>query len=406
MAYSDDILALQTYLSGNVVLDSTSDQVVVLYRLLLQITEVLNKVTIITSATTNLDTNKATSGNQTTQINRLTEIDNAVDQLVLDLASVTTNTQDISTELQTGSIKTVVDDLLLELQDGLIKLNTDSYVTQLTTIADSLNVVQNKLYGLHPTDGINASIINLLTDIRNKLVVELVDKPTELKLVLTDQILVSNPVIRTVPLYTPNVAYSIVLPVGTRRFSIKSRLDTGNGDANGIIRYAYIPGIVENATPIGDDTYYTVGQYVEDSEENLVLTEPLTIYFASDTPDVVVSVKYWGESTLQTSSPRTAPHLKHLDLVNIDTEYVYQIPTGTKKFTIKSRENTNDNNGIVRIAYQTGIVANAIPVDGNSYTTIQPGIELEESNVVLETPLNVYLATDTANLPLTIEYWQ
>lgn len=404
MTYSADRNALQNYLeTGSLVLDAQSDSVVILYKLLLQLSEVLTNVINVTGNVNSLNASKATAANQTTMINRLTELDNGVDALVEDLSSIDSNTDLIVTQLQTGAIKQVVDDLLEELRNGDIKLNSDVLSDQLTQVLTSLGLLTNKLYGLHPTDGINGVILSLLTDIRDKLVVELVDKPTELRLILTDQILVSSPTIRAVPLDTANVQYSVVLPAGTRRFSIKSRLDIN--DPDGIIRYAYVNNIVANSITVGDDTYYTVGQYVEDEEDNLVLTSPLPIYFASSTPGVVAVVKYWGPAPVQTSSPRSTPHLRQITLVNIDSEYTVQLPATTKKFTVKSRDNLGDSVGIIRAAFVSGVVGLGAIVDGNSYTTIQQGNELQEANLFLTEPLNLYLASDTAGLPVTIEYW-
>lgn len=404
MSYSNDRTELQNYLStGSTILDPNSDLVIILYKVLLQITDILVDINSVKVSTTNIDITKATSLNQTTTNNRLLVISDHLEAIKNSITALDTNSQDLLTEIQTGLIKQVVENILLELQTGDLKLNSDEIVQKLIDVVASLVNIENKLYGLHPTDGINGAILQLLTDIRNKLVVELVERPTEIKIVLTDQIMVSNPVIKNINLSTPNVEYSVVLPAGTRRFSIKSRLDIDDG--NGIIRYSYVQGIVANATDIGEDSYYTVGQYVEDSEENLVLSSPLAVYFSSNTPNVVVTVKYWGAAPLLVSNPRSTPHLKTIFLNSADTQYTFQLPIETKKYTIKCRDNNNDNSGIIRAAYVSGLVAEGLNVNGNSYTTIQPGNELQEFNVLLSDYLNIYLASSTSNLPVTVEYW-
>lgn len=404
MAYTDDRNNLQTYLeTGSAFLEPEADSVIILYKLLLEVVDILSNIQAISGRVTAIDTEQSTASNQTTIINRLTNFDGSLDSISSGISNLDLSTSDLLDEIKTGAIKTQIDNLLIELRNGDIKLNSDDIVAKLSQLYTSLTAIQNKLFGLHPTDGINGAILQLLTDIRDKLVVELVDKPTELKVVLTDQIMVSNPVIKNIPLSTANVEYSVVLPIGTRRFSIKSRMD--NGDANGIIRYSYVQGIVANAVNIGEDSYYTVGQYVEDEEENLVLQQPLAIYFASPTPNVVVTVKYWGAAPVQTYSPRTSPKLTSMVITSANTEYTVQIPAGTKKYTIKSRDNNGDNNGILRAAYVPGVVAEGLILNGNSYTTIQDGMELQEYNVVLEEPLNVYLASDTPNFPITVEWW-
>lgn len=404
MTYTDDRTSLESYLAtGSAILEPEADSVVILYKVLTEILSILSNIQTINSKVAAIDVDQSTAGNQTTIINRLTNLDDSLDTINTNVGNINTSNSDLVTEIQTGSIKTQLDNLITELKNGDIKLTSDQILAKLGQIYTSITVLENKLYGLHPTDGINGSLLQLITDIRDKLVVELVDKPTELKIVLNDQIMVSGPVIKNIPLSTANVEYSVVLPVGTRRFSIKSRLDTG--DANGIIRYAYVSGIVANAVDIGDNSYYTVGQYVEDEEENLVLEQPLAIYFASPIPNVVVTVKYWGAAPVQTYSPRTTPKLSSVILVSANTEYTVQIPAGAKKYTIKTRDNNGDNNGIIRAAYVPGVVAEGLILNGNSYTTIQDGMELQEYNVVLNDPLDIYLASDTPNLPITVEYW-
>lgn len=404
MAYTDDLNSLQTYLdTGSTTLEPNADSVVILYKVLNELLDVLTNIQDISNKVSTIDAEQSTSSNQTTIINRLTNFDTSLDSIDTGISNIDVSATDLLDEIKTGIIKTQIDNLVLELNNGDIKLNTDELVSKLIQIYSSLTTIENKLYGLHPTDGINGAILQLLTDIRDRLVVELVDKPTEIKVVLTDQIMVSSPVIKNIPLSTANVEYSVVLPIGTRRFSIKSRLD--NGDANGIIRYSYVQGIVANAVDIGDDSYYTVGQYVEDEEENLVLEQPLIIYFAASVPNVVVTVKYWGAAPIQTYHPRTTPKLTSFTITSANTEYTAQIPAGAKKYTIKTRDNNGDTNGIIRAAYVPGVVAEGLILNGNSYTTIQDGMELQEYNVVFEEPLNVYLASDTPNLPITIEWW-
>lgn len=418
MAYTDDLTALQTYLTSN--LDPESDAVVFLYRLAVEISSILSDTNTLASLINSINTEKATGNNQTTLINRLTSINTTVsDNINGTIADLITSSNSITTELQTGLLKTAVDNVLTEVQTGNIKLNLDSLVTSLDNNNTSLGAIstqldsvianqstggQDSLIGLDPNAGINDTLLLLITDIRNNIGnVGANGASGGTNIILTDQLLVAEPTIRNVILGSANTEYSVVLPAGTRRFSIKSRLNTG--DPAGLIRYSYTTGVVANSTPVGDDGFYTIGDFVEDTEDSLNLTSPLTIYFGSDVAGVVVTIKYWGPSTASSSVPPSVPLVRNINMVNADTEYLWEFPMETKRFAIKVRGNTGDNTGLVRLAYVAGVVATGAPVGNQSYLVLQPDGELLENALGLGSTFRVYFASSVANIALTIEYW-
>ena len=76
---------------------------------------------------------------------------------------------------------------------------------------------------------------------------------------------------------TPNTAYSIVIPNGTKKFMIKSRA----------------PSILLISFDVAFTDYFTLGVYNSYSEEN-ILTDNLTIYLKCSVSLSVTEVVTWS----------------------------------------------------------------------------------------------------------------
>lgn len=102
----------------------------------------------------------------------------------------------------------------------------------------------------------------------------------------------SNPAkIVNITMGAANVEYSFTLPMQAKRYAIKAR--GGPNDELARIRFAFVPGIVASGISTVDDGYDTIYPDSEESDQQLQLTSPFTIYFASEIPNVTVVIKYW-----------------------------------------------------------------------------------------------------------------
>lgn len=90
------------------------------------------------------------------------------------------------------------------------------------------------------------------------------------------------PVMVSVTLTTANTEYSVTLPRGVKMFDILA--NTSNA-----FRVSYLPNTVATPTP----PFYPVGADVAFTVRNVNLKDPLTVYLASATAALNVTVVYW-----------------------------------------------------------------------------------------------------------------
>lgn len=101
-----------------------------------------------------------------------------------------------------------------------------------------------------------------------------------------------------------------------------------------------------------------------------------------------------GSSTLSASfTGATAPVLANVDMVTANQEYSYQFPVGTKQFLIKLRDRST-----LKLAYTSG-------ESGLTYLTLPSGAHYSESDLSLESPLDVFFQSTSSAQLLEIVYW-
>lgn len=124
---------------------------------------------------------------------------------------------------------------------------------------------------------------------------------------------------------------------------------------------------------------------------------------------IASDLKLLKESLENNPGAATVPRITQIPLVLKNTQYTFQFPQGTKKYSIRNRdfigETTTDNLGTIRYAYQPGLVATPIFDGVNSFGVLNPKDVLIEEGLNLQQDMNIYFATDTDDVPLTIEYW-
>lgn len=196
----------------------------------------------------------------------------------------------------------------------------------------------------------------------------------------------------------------VTLPAGVRRFSIKARGDVN--DVNGGIRYAFQPGVVTSNS--NQAPYYTITEGFEENEHQLNLDSPLTIYLGCmSTVGVNVCIKYWTKSHLTSILPPQTPHIIFQQLELANTEYVVELPSNVRKYSIKTATVRPENAPPIRYAYASGIVADGTIINCNGYYTIQQNSEDFEDHVALSSleSFNLYLACSEPNVTVSIKYW-
>ena len=410
MPYPEDLTNLETYVDTALVSSKTAtDTVIFLYKLTSQLITVLNDLSTIKSSTISLSSNKSTSGHQQTMINRLTDIATDINTIVANSDAPSSELiallQSFIDSITNGDILSN-DELLADFETLLTDIQT--VITNLESISvnsETSNTNEESiLETIESIGAVNSTVSSNLIDVKN-LITDITQQTlvTRNNIIITNQLLVNTPVIRNITIPTIDNEVSIVLPAGTRRFSIKNRQDVGDPPQS-IIRYAYAPGVAGPATPVGDNGFYTISPYVEDEEYDIHLLNPLTIYFASSTENAQVTVKYWGESPTSTAVPASQIKLSNLSLVNANFEYTFQFPIETKRFTIKLVDPAGAGDTL-RVAFVGGIVATGATVDGNSYTLIHSDGELIEGNLGLNSSVNVYIAGTRAGMTVGLEYW-
>lgn len=421
MPYSTDVSSLESYISNSLnSSDSATDAVVFLYKIITQLNEAIADIDTIRVNTNN----SSNSTNQMTVINRLTDIATDLNSIVgnTDLSLTTlrdtllTILGEIKTLLNTGKVSVDLDNIkgtlagvlsnLVDIYDSAqaSNANEESILSELGIIKNEVATLDDNDYTviLKPDGGINSNIITSLESIKNQLeALENANLITRNNIIITNQLLVDQPKIIHLVLNTAGEEYSYVLPIGTRRFSIKSRQIPNDPEMT--IRYSYAAGIAGTGIPTETDGYYSIGAYVEDEEYDVHLVSPLPIYFSSNIAGAVVVIKYWGTSPVNNYAPASQIKLKNITLVNSNTEYMIQFPQDTKRFTIKMIDPMASD--YLKIAYVPGVVALGSTVDGNSYTAVYGDGELIEPNLGLTSTTSVYLAGSRSGIEVGYEYW-
>lgn len=420
--------------------------------------DITSDVEFIKNVVTTFNVDKANALNQQTLINRL----NTISTQITGLKSTSTlDSLEADVEANTALLEAI--DATLTNVDTSITSDANKQDTQITTQGDILTQVQEiysllasdqlesgALVGLDANLGINDTLLTLIQDLRNysltltgtqmeavitsiqkldtaitetrmsTIVFLLTDIKTFLQggitvnggagagtntIILANDLLVAKPSVRNLTLGTANSEYSLTLPTGTRRFTLKARSD--DGDTEGIIRYSFVSGVVATGAPVGDEGYYTIQCGVEDTEFQINLNEPMSIYLASPTSNVSIALKYWGPSSTSQVVPPSQVFVRNLNLISANTEYTFQLPKDTKKYGIKIRGDANDTSATVRYAFTPGIVASRTPVGSEGYYTLQPLQEDYETALALDdcAGMNIYFATSEVNVAICIKYW-
>ncbi len=101
-------------------------------------------------------------------------------------------------------------------------------------------------------------------------------------------------VINNLLLAVANQQYTYTLPIGTRRFAVKCRGDSTDSVAD--VRYAWATGKVAPSTGVGPGTsdYDVLAAGIELEEGNIVLGAESLIYFASNMPNVMMTIRRWS----------------------------------------------------------------------------------------------------------------
>lgn len=88
-----------------------------------------------------------------------------------------------------------------------------------------------------------------------------------------------------------------------------------------------------------------------------------------------------------------------MTLGETNKEYAIALPGNTRKYSVKARGAANDPQGNIRFAFQPGVVTAA-----SGYDLIPFSNEESDSNLNL-VKQTLYLATETANLPILVKAW-
>lgn len=91
------------------------------------------------------------------------------------------------------------------------------------------------------------------------------------------------PSLNSLTLTNADTEYSLVIPRGTKKFSVFTN------HASGAFRFAWESGKVASPT----EPYVNVANGLSYTEEDLDTKENLTMYLASSTAGLVVVVSYW-----------------------------------------------------------------------------------------------------------------
>lgn len=101
----------------------------------------------------------------------------------------------------------------------------------------------------------------------------------------------------------------------------------------------------------------------------------------------------------------STPKIINLVLTNADTEYLITLPLTCRRFSLKARSGPSDVDDDIRYAYTTGIVATSTPTTEDGFYVLSPQSEESEYSLDLTQNLNIYLASSTAGVAVSLLYW-
>lgn len=218
------------------------------------------------------------------------------------LPAISTRLLDMRADL--AALRLLVDEFSqIKAADMLIKLAAISTASTASTI--QIDAIAQLLQGPSIPGGLQA-IQSKILDYSNPLLLLNQDLDAILAAVnglgasingitVAQNRLISNtPTIQNVQLITADQQYSVMLPSGTKRFAFKCRGDAG--DVMASVRYAWQPGKAAPATGAGAgiDSYDVLAPGMELEESSVSLTSDTLLYFASNMPNVMMSIRRWS----------------------------------------------------------------------------------------------------------------
>jgi hypothetical protein len=97
------------------------------------------------------------------------------------------------------------------------------------------------------------------------------------------------------------------------------------------------------------------------------------------------------------------PNIVFIDLPLIDTEYSFDIPAATKRYSF--RIVSFDNQTLLRYAFKNNIVATGTPVGNEGFYYLDVQSEEQEFSLRLGADLTIFMATNIANTRIAFKYW-
>lgn len=95
-----------------------------------------------------------------------------------------------------------------------------------------------------------------------------------------------------------------------------------------------------------------------------------------------------------TIDPVTTPSARIYNVSAANTEDSFTIPSGVKRFTIKTRQNAR-----LRVAFSAGDIASG------DYFTLRPGVAWNEVSIELSSALTIYVESNKAGIDIEILEW-
>ncbi len=91
------------------------------------------------------------------------------------------------------------------------------------------------------------------------------------------------------------------------------------------------------------------------------------------------------------------PQFYNVPIASADTEYTFNLPAGTKQFSVW----TNTTTAALRLAYESGAVAT--PTE--PYYNLIGGLVFRENDLHLLKDWTLYIASDTGSISANVEVW-
>lgn len=347
------------------------------------------------------------------------------------IATILTDSMDINLE----SVLTTLQAIAINL--GETEENTDNLPAMATDVQFIRNVVAT--FNVDKATAINqATTINRLTSINSVLdafrVASTLDTLEEdLESINTNLVTLKN-VVDNVDTSTANSSTNSDTQVTsqsnilTEVEKIYTILEQGTVDNGALVGLDPDLGINPTILTLIQDirTYlntYTTSQ-VDDLQDSLSTLESSVSEARMETiifllTDIKTSLQNGITTTGTTTSSGTTggtivlasdllvakPHVKNITLASANTEYAITLPTDTRRFSLKARNDISDTDEMIRYAFTAGIVAGGGQIGDEGYYTIQCGVEDTETMIDTTEPMSVYLAAPVANVAVALKYW-